>query len=60
LINKNDTNYFYLKDILSFEIEYENKDIQTSDLNDINIYLYQPNNEMKFRTIFIEIHKIFK
>ena len=60
LTNKNDTNCFYLKDILSFEIESENKDIQTSELNDINIYLYQPKNEMKFRTIFIEIHKIFK
>ena len=46
LTNKKSSSCFYLKDSLNYEIESSDELIQTSNLNNINIYLYQPENEI--------------
>ena len=44
LTNIQDTICYYIKDTLSFEIESANSHIQISDLSNIKMYLYQPEN----------------
>ena len=46
LTNVKNTTCYYLKDILIFNIESANLEYNTSDLSNINIYLYQPGNEI--------------